>query len=86
VRNRPGVSFISKGVSKDAYDYQLGESSFTGKAHPASSNAPLKGSAFEGVSGGWGNVLMLGHSHQDPSCRVLYVLKPLQALARDPAE
>ena len=33
-----------------------------------------------------GNVLMLAHSHQDPSCRVLYVLKPLQALARDPDE
>ena len=34
----------------------------------------------------WGDVLMFAHSHQDPSCRVLDVLEPLQALARDPDE
>ena len=33
-----------------------------------------------------GNVLMFLHSHQNPSCRVLDVLKPLQTLARDPNE
>ena len=33
-----------------------------------------------------GNVLMFAHSHQDPRCRVLNVLEPLQALARDPDE
>lgn len=33
-----------------------------------------------------GDVLMFAHSHQDPSCRVLNVLQPLQALARDPNE
>ena len=33
-----------------------------------------------------GNVLIFPHSHQDPSSRVLDVLKHLQTLARDPNE
>ena len=33
-----------------------------------------------------GDVLMFVNSHQDPSCRVLDVLEPLQALTRDPDE
>ena len=31
-------------------------------------------------------MLIFVNSHQDPSCRVLDVLEPLQALARDPDE
>lgn len=33
-----------------------------------------------------GDVLMFPHCHQDPSGRVLDVLKPLQTLSRDPNE
>ena len=33
-----------------------------------------------------GDVLIIVNSDQDPSCRVLDVLEPLQALTRDPDE
>ena len=31
-------------------------------------------------------MVVFAHSHQDPSCTVLNILEPLQALARDPDE
>ena len=38
------------------------------------------------MSGGWCNVIILAHPHQDPSSAVLDVLEPLKALARGPDE
>ena len=40
---------------------------------------------MKGLENG-GDVIIFSHPHQDPSSAVLYVLKPLKAIAWDPDE